>query len=109
MLWSIAAAGELLMSRAATRVSAVDQRDDRARAGLTGSIAPPTSRRLSSTDDQAGGAWIYSRRSSEDRRAGSKATLIQLAAPLAAQLRVSHFRDHGARMLDAVVEPADGG
>ena len=76
------------------------------------------SRHLSITDDQAGGAWIKGRCSSEDA-ALIKATLIPLAAPRPTDgpngdsdtciaPGCSHDardpRDHGARMLDALVE-----
>ncbi len=76
------------------------------------------SRHLSVTDDQAGGAWIKGRCCSEDA-ALIKATLIPLAAPQPADGPTcdpatcttpgcSHDgrdpRDHGARMLDALVE-----
>ena len=76
------------------------------------------SRNLSITDDQAGGAWIKGRCSSEDA-AMLKATLIPLAAPVPTDAPTCHSdscavpgcghdgrdpRDHGARMLDALVE-----
>ena len=75
-------------------------------------------RGLTITDDQCGGAWIKGRCSSEDA-AYLKATLIPLAAPHPAAGPVcdpatcviagcGHHgrdpRDHGARMLDALVE-----
>ena len=75
-------------------------------------------RYLSITDDQAGGAWIKGRCSSEDAEL-VKATLIPLAAPQPAAGPVcdppacvvpgcGHDgrdpRDHGARLLDALVE-----
>ena len=75
-------------------------------------------RHLSVTDDQAGGAWIRGRCSSEDA-ALIKASLIPLAAPLPSDGPTcdsrtcdipgcSHDgrdpRDHGTRMLDALVD-----
>ena len=75
-------------------------------------------RYLTITDDQAGGAWIKGRCSSEDAEL-VKATLIPLAAPHPATGPVcdpptceipgcGHDgrdpRDHGARLLDALVE-----
>ena len=75
-------------------------------------------RHLTITDDQCGGAWIKGRCASEDA-ALIKATLIPLAAPQPAAGPVcdpatcdlpgcSHTgrdpRDHGTRMLDALVE-----
>ena len=75
-------------------------------------------RHLTITDDQCGGAWIKGRCATEDA-ALIKATLIPLAAPQPAAGPVcdpatcelpgcSHTgrdpRDHGARMLDALVE-----
>ena len=75
-------------------------------------------RHLSITDDQAGGAWIKGRCSAEDA-AMLKATLIPLAAPQptdgptcdARSCQVPGCghdgrdpRDHGARMLDALVD-----
>ncbi len=75
-------------------------------------------RHLTITDDQCGGAWIKGRCSTEDA-ALVKATLIPLAAPRPAAGAVcdpatcdvagcSHDgrdpRDHGVRMLDALVE-----
>ncbi len=75
-------------------------------------------RYLSITDDQAGGAWIKGRCSSEDAEL-VKATLIPLAAPQPAAGPVCEPpacvvpgcghdgrdpRDHGARLLDALVE-----
>jgi hypothetical protein len=62
------------------------------------------SRHLSITDDQAGGAWIKGRCSTEDA-ALIKASLIPLAAPQPSDDgREPDPRDHGARMLDALVE-----
>ena len=70
------------------------------------------------TDDQCGGAWIKGRCTSEDA-ALIKATLIPLAAPQPAAAPVCDLatcqipgcghdgrdpRDHGTRMLDALVE-----
>ncbi len=75
-------------------------------------------RYLTITDDQAGGAWIKGRCSSEDAEL-VKSTLIPLAAPQPAAGPVcdpptcavpgcGHDgrdpRDHGARLLDALVE-----
>ena len=60
-------------------------------------------RHLSITDDQAGGAWIKGRCSGEDA-ALIKATLIPLAAPVPADDGEPDPRDHGTRMLDAMVE-----
>lgn len=76
------------------------------------------SRHLSITDDQAGGVWVKGRCSTQDG-ALIKATLIPLARPVPAAGPVcdpsscaipgcGHDgrdpRDHGARMLDALVE-----
>ena len=61
------------------------------------------SRHLSITDDQAGGAWIKGRCSTEDA-AIIKATLIPLAAPQPLAEAQRDLRDHGVRMLDALVE-----
>ena len=61
------------------------------------------SRHLSISDDQAGGAWIKGRCSSEDA-ALLKATLIPLATPEPGTDGERDPRDHGARMLDALVE-----
>jgi hypothetical protein len=60
-------------------------------------------RHLSITDDQAGGAWIRGRCTSEDA-ALIKATLIPLAAPQPSDDGERDPRDHGVRMLDALVE-----
>jgi hypothetical protein len=93
-----------------------ERRDEKALARLE--RAAHVSRHLSITDDQAGGAWIQGRCSSEDA-AMIKATLIPLAAPQPREGSVCYPvscrepgcghdgrdpRDHGARMLDALVE-----
>ncbi len=93
-----------------------ERRDERALDRLE--RAAHLGRHLSITDDQAGGAWIKGRCSTEDA-AMIKATLIPLAAPrpsdgptcdpaTCAVPGCGHDgrdpRDHGVRMLDALVE-----
>ena len=79
-----------------------ERRDERALARLE--RAAHLSRHLSITDDQAGGAWIKGRCSSEDA-ALIKATLIPLAAPQPADRRRDPTRVTTAcGMLDALVE-----
>lgn len=93
-----------------------DRRDERALDRLE--RAAHLGRHLSITDDQAGGAWIRGRCSAEDA-ALVKATLMPLAAPrpssetecapsVCSRPGCRHDgrdpRDHGVRMLDALVE-----
>ena len=93
-----------------------DRRDEQALDRLE--RAAHLNRHLSITDDQAGGAWLKGRCSAEDA-ALIKATLIPLAAPEPTSGPVcdpntctvpgcGHDgrdpRDHGVRMLDALVE-----
>ena len=93
-----------------------ERRDERALDRLE--RAAHLGRHLSITDDQAGGAWIKGRCSTEDA-AMIRATLIPLAAPrpsdggtcdpaTCAVPGCGHDgrdpRDHGVRMLDALVE-----
>jgi hypothetical protein len=91
---------------AAHLVSVVDpdgdaRRDEKALERLE--RAAHLGRHLSVTDDQAGGAWIKGRCSTEDA-ASIRATLIPLAAPAPMEGGEPDPRDHGARMLDALVE-----
>ena len=78
-----------------------ERRDERALDRLE--RAAHLGRHLSITDDQAGGAWIKGRCSTEDA-AMIKATLIPLAAPQPLDDGERDLRDHGARMLDALTE-----
>jgi hypothetical protein len=93
-----------------------ERRDERALDRLE--RAAHLSRHLTITDDQAGGAWIKGRCSSEDA-ALIRSTLIPLARPEPADKALcapescttpgcSHDgrdpRDHGVRMLDALVD-----
>ena len=93
-----------------------DRRDEQALDRLE--RAAHLNRHLSITDDQAGGAWLKGRCSAEDA-ALIKATLIPLAAPeptsgpvcdpsTCTEPGCRHDgrdpRDHGVRMLDALVE-----
>ena len=97
-----------------------DRRDEKALDRLE--RAAHLSRHLTITDDHAGGAWIKGRCSTEDA-ALIKATLIPLAAPEPSNGPVcdpAHLRDpgcghdgrdprdHGTRMLDALVGRATG-
>ncbi len=92
-----------------------ERRDERALDRLE--RAAHLDRHLSISEDQAGGAWIRGRCSTEDA-ALLKATLIPLARPHPSQMLCDPAtctepgcghdgrdpRDHGARMLDALIE-----
>jgi hypothetical protein len=81
-----------------------ERRDERALDRLE--RAAHLGRHFAITDDQAGGAWIRGRCSSEDA-AMIKATLIPLAGPAPRDGEGDlepDVRDHGVRLLDALVE-----